>query len=555
MPFTSPFKDLDIPTNVDVWSLVFDRKDVPFPTSKRVMTCAENTKLSHTWDQIRAASIDFGQGMKDMWKWKKGEVLALYTPNSIDTPIVTLGAIWAGAVVSPANPLYTVEELTFQLKDSGAKAIITQAPFLKTAVEAAKKAGIPNDRIILIGQHSDPSKKFKHFRNIKCVDFPARFRKANINPEKDLVFLVYSSGTTGLPKGVCLTHLNVVSNILQSADVDGRYWSATGGLDGEGDKFLGVLPFFHIYGLTCALFMCLYLGWEMFVVERFDLEKALQTIQDQRITGFYVSPPVVLAFGKSPLVDKYDLSTLKVMHSGAAPLTSELTEAVWQRLKIPVKQGYGLSESSPVVTCQTVDEWAKFMGSCGKMMPNMEAKLVDEQGKEVADGEVGELWIKGPNVFKGYYKNPERTKEAFSEDGYFKTGDMFHIDKHGNMYCVDRLKELIKYKGFPVPPAELEGLILGHSDVTDVCVIGVEDHSQATEVPRAYVVLRPGVQANDNKAQEIVDYVAKQVAPHKKLRGGVRFVAEVPKSPSGKILRRLLRDKVRQEERAAGSKL
>lgn len=143
-----------------------------------------------------------------------------------------------------------------------------------------------------------------------------------------------------------------------------------------------------LQGLTCALFMCLYLGWEMFVVERFDLELALQTIQDQRITAFYVSPPIVLAFGKSPLVDKYDLSTLKVMHSGAAPLTSELTEAVWQRLKIPVKQGYGLSESSPVVTCQTVDEWAKFMGSCGKMMPNMEAKLVDEEGREVADGEV-----------------------------------------------------------------------------------------------------------------------------------------------------------------------
>jgi len=191
--------------------------------------------------------------------------------------------------------------------------------------------------------------------------------------------------------------------------------------------------------------MSIYEGWQLIVLERFDLHKALQAIEKYRITFAYIPPPVVLAFSKHPDVEKYDLSSLKVLHSGAAPLTRELTEAVWNRLKVPVKQGFGLSETSAVVCCQTVDEWAKFMGSVGKIMPNMEAKIVDEHGKEVPEGEAGELWLKGPNVFPGYFKNPERTKEAFSPDGFFKTGDIFRRDKHGNYYCVDRVKELIKY--------------------------------------------------------------------------------------------------------------
>jgi acyl-CoA synthetase (AMP-forming)/AMP-acid ligase II len=181
------------------------------------------------------------------------------------------------------------------------------------------------------------------------------------------------------------------------------------------------------------------------MMEKFDFEKALQLVESYRITYMYIPPPIVLAFGKHPLVDKYDLTSLKALHSGAAPLTKELTEAVWQKLKIPVKQGYGLSETSPVVSTQAIEEWARFMGSVGKLMPNMEAKIVDEDGKEVADGEAGELWVKGPNVFKGYLDNPEKTREAFSPCGCFKTGDIFTRDKYGNYYCVDRLKELIKY--------------------------------------------------------------------------------------------------------------
>jgi len=351
------------------------------------MTCSE-TGRTYSWADLRSASIEFGKGLRALWKWKKGDVLALYTPNSIDTPIVTLGAIWAGGIVSPANPLYTVEELSFQLKDSGAKAIVTQKPYLKIAVEAAHKVGIPENRIILIGSSQDISRRHRHFTSIQSTGYTGQYAKTPIRPKEDLAFLVYSSGTTGLPKGVCLTHHNIVANILQAEYVEGSQWAPHGGYDGKGEKQLGVLPFFHIYGLTCVVLSSVYSGWQLVVLERFDMEKALQAIQNYRITFMYIPPPVVLAFGKHPSVDKYDLSSLKVLHSGAAPLTKELTEGVWNRLKVPVKQGYGLSETSPVSHCQRVYEWAKFMGSVGKLLPNMEAMIVDENGKEVSDGEV-----------------------------------------------------------------------------------------------------------------------------------------------------------------------
>ncbi|KAL1877094.1 hypothetical protein VTK73DRAFT_8902 [Phialemonium thermophilum] len=554
MPHSSSFPSLNIP-DVDLWTFLCERKEKPFPDDKEIFTEAE-TDRTYTYSHLRNAAYDFGRGLRELWGWKKGQVLVIYTPNSIDTAVVTLGALWAGGVISPANPLYTVEELTFQLKNSKAKALVTQRPFLDVACQAARNAGIPENRIILVGNNKgDISGPFRHFSNIRGNGADRWRPDVEINAKDDLAFVVYSSGTTGLPKGVCLTHRNMVANVVQFSYVDGSEYRPYGGLDGKGDKLLGVLPLFHIYGLTCLVLSPVALGWHTILMERFHLEKALQLIQKYKITFSYVPPPIVLAFGKDPAVDNYDLTSLRVLHSGAAPLTKELTEAVWNRLKTPVKQGYGLSETSPITHAQRTEEWAKFMGSVGKLFPNMEAKIVDENGNEVAEGKPGELWLKGPNVFKGYLDNPEMTRAAFSLCGFFKTGDVFVRDKWGNYYCVDRLKELIKYKGFPVPPAELEGLLLGHDDVVDVCVIGVEDRAQATEVPRAYVVLKRGVPATESKAAELVEWLAKRVAPHKKLRGGVRFVDQVPKSPSGKILRRIVRDQAKKEVREAAAKL
>lgn len=338
-------------------------------------------------------------------------------------------------------------------------------------------------------------------------------------------------------------------------------------------------------------------GSKCVIMSKWDLEKACQLIQRYRLTCAYVPPPIVLALSKQPVVSHYDLSSIRWINAAAAPVSRELVDAVWARLKIGVEQGYGLLETSPTCTTQFVDEWSTFQGSVGKLFPNMTAKIVDPDGNEVPQGKVlcpicalfalgvtadlglqtGELLLKGPYVFQGYWKRPDLQKEVFTNDGWFKTGDVFCIDDKGNFYITDRIKELIKYsksslllclmfpachdlltgvvEGFQVPPAELENKLPRHEKILDVCVIGVWSKEEHTEVPRAYVVLKPGNGASDELAQEISAWLSTRVAPPKRLRGGVRFIKTIPKTPSGKILRRVIKDQVKREEAELVAKL
>jgi 4-coumarate--CoA ligase len=475
-------------------------------------------------------------------------VLALYTPNSIDMPAIVWGTHFAGGIISPANPAYTVEELAFQLRNSGAKALATQLPLIDNARKAAQRVGLPEDRIILLGDGQDTKSRFRHFAFLgEKADLSRHGRVKITNPAKELSFLAYSSGTTGLPKGVMLTHRNLVSNILMSV-------AARSSITSE-DRLLAFLPFYHIYGLTGLLHQSLYRGLTCIVMEKFDLEQFCQLVQQHKITYSYVVPPVILGLSKHPIVDKYDLSSLRMMTSAAAPLTKELVHAAYKRLGIPITQAYGLSETSPSTHVQPAELWDSTVGSVGRLLSNQTAKYVSVNEKEVPVGEVGELWVKGPNVFAGYWKNEKATANALTVDGYFKTGDIGYQDEDGNFYITDRIKELIKYKGFQVPPAELEGVLLSHDKVNDVAVLGVQRDDLATEVPIAYVVPRPGATAGPQLEKEIVDFMALKVANHKKLRGGVRFVDEIPKSAAGKILRRVLKEKYQQEEKKGASKL
>lgn len=308
----------------------------------------------------------------------------------------------------------------------------------------------------------------------------------------------------------------------------------------------------------------MHFGMEMVVMPRFDMETFCQTVQNKKITVVFLAPPVVLNLSKSPIVDKYDLSSIRMMNSGAAPLTKELVEAMYARIKVPVKQGYGLSETSPTTHMQPWNTWRTKMGSVGPLLANQEAKYMDAEEKEVPVGETGELWIKGPNIFMGYLNNEEGTKNALTDDGYFKTGDVGYQDKDGDFYITDRVKELIKYKGFQVPPAELEGYLQSHEKIEDAAVIGVYDEAQATEVPRAYIVPSngseategsDGVRRNEQLANEITEWMKVKTANHKHLRGGIRFIKEVPKSASGKILRRLLKEDALKEGKTMKAKL
>ena len=381
-----------------------------------------------------------------------------------------------------------MEELAFQLQNSGAKALATQLPLIENARKAARKIGLPENRIILLGNGKDATSQFRHFTSLGEKTGLSRHGRVKVNnPAKELAFLAYSSGTTGLPKGVMLTHRNMVSNILMLT-------AARSSITSE-DRLMAFLPFYHIYGLTGLLHQSLYRGLTCIVMEKFDLEQFCKLVQQHKITYSYVVPPVILGLSKHPIVDKYDLSSLKVMTSAAAPLTKELVHAAYKRLGIPITQAYGLSETSPSTHVQPEELWESTVGSVGRLLSNQTAKYVSVNEKEVPVGEVGELWVKGPNVFAGYWKNEKATANALTSDGYFKTGDIGYQDKDGNFYITDRIKELIKYKGFQVPPAELEGLLLSHDKVNDVAVLGVQRDDLATEVPIAYVVPRPGTSA------------------------------------------------------------
>ncbi|KHO00638.1 4-coumarate-CoA ligase 2 [Metarhizium album ARSEF 1941] len=538
MPIQSDWT-VDIPV-IDIWSMYFEQpKEYP---DNHVLLVDGDTDRSYTFNDIKTGSVEFGKGLKQMFNWKKGDILGFFTPNCIDTPIVTYGLHWAGGIASPANPTYTADELARQLLDSKATALITQTPFLETAVKAARKVHIPLERVILMGDGRDGAGGHKHWTEITAKGAWFQPKRTVLDPKKDLAYLVYSSGTTGLPKGVMLTHSNVVSNAYQASRLDAKT------LNWDSDKHLGVLPFFHIYGLSVTLNVTMQTGSAMIVLPKFDIEKACKLIEKHSITFMYVPPPIVLALGKHPVVDKYDMKSIRWINSGAAPLGVDLVEAVWKRLSIGVKQGYGLSETSPVTHSQLADEWWKFQGSVGRLLPLVEAKIVDENGKELPRGEAGEILLKGPNVFHGYWNRPDMNKETFTEDGWYKTGDVGYACKRGHFYITDRMKELIKYKGFQVPPAELEAKLLGREDINDVCVIGVWDNDQHTEVPRAYVVVRPDVEETDELKQDIINWLGERVGPPKRLRGGVRFTKEIPKSQSGKILRRVLKDQVKKEE-------
>ncbi len=422
----------------------------------------------------------------------RGDVVALVGPNSAEWAIAYHAILRAGGVVTPMHPLLTPEERGRQEGNAGAKLLIDDAPSL---VAKAKPGAKPAE--------------------------------AGVDPE-DLAVLPYSSGTTGLMKGVMLTHRNLVANIEQA-------WSSMPIADD--DVLVGLLPFFHIYGQTVVLNLGLAKGATIVTMPRFDLDELLDIIEDHGVTWLHVAPPVILALATAPQVEGRDFSQLKLVISGAAPLDAELAQRAESRIGAPIRQGYGLTELSPVShksRLARVEETPP--GSVGALIPNTEARVVDpETGDDVAVGEEGEIWVRGPQVMRGYLNNPEATAETLIEDGWLRTGDIGRVDENGFFYVVDRLKELIKYKGYQVPPAELEAVLVSHPKVRDAGVIGMRTED-GEEAPMGCVVTHGEVEAG-----ELLDYVAERVAPYKKLRR-IEFVNEIPKSASGKILRRMLRE-------------
>jgi acyl-CoA synthetase (AMP-forming)/AMP-acid ligase II len=451
--------------------------------------------------------------------FRKADVFAIYSSNLPEYAVIFHAVSLLGGVNTTINPLYTAVELTRQLKDAGACYLVTAAPFVEKAEQAARDAGLRE--VFVFGEPSFTS----------LLDSAGDPPRVTIDPLNDLVVMPYSSGTTGLPKGVMLTHYNLVANALQSVVL---------GLT-ERDTMIGVLPFFHIYGMVVIMNLSLHIGATVVTMPRFDLEQFLQTLAKYRVTFAPVVPPIVLALAKNPLVDNYDLSRLRILFSGAAPLGANVANAASTRLSCEVHQGYGMTETSPVTHAARAGTAGLKAASIGPPVPNTEAKIVDvATGAELGVDEQGEICVRGPQVIKGYLNRPDATAAMIDSDGWLHTGDVGYADADGCFFVVDRVKELIKYKGLQIAPAELEAVLLAHPSVADAAVVPFAD-DEAGQVPKAFVVLKSEVTAD-----QLMCFVAARVAPYKKLRS-LEVTDQIPRSPSGKILRRVLveRDQAR----------
>jgi acyl-CoA synthetase (AMP-forming)/AMP-acid ligase II len=452
--------------------------------------------------------------------FKKGEVFGILSPNCPEYAIAFHAIATLGGIVTPINPLYTRYEIAHQLKDSGARFLVTVPGCCDKVDEAAQDAGI--EELFVFGSAPGATS----FDSL-LVD-NGRAEQVEIDPYKDLIALPYSSGTTGLPKGVMLTHHNLVANICQMEGL--RYFYET-------DTLICVLPLFHIYGLVVVLNMGLYTGATIVLMPRFDLESFLKAAQDYEVTLAHLVPPIVLMLSKNPIVDNYKLPNLKTIFSGAAPLGEELTRACMDRLGCTIRQGYGMTETSPVTHSSPAPPAMLKFGSVGVPAPNTECKVIDlETGTPVGANERGEICVRGPQIMTGYLNNPEATARTIDPERWLHTGDIGYADEDGHFFIVDRAKELIKYKGLQVAPAELEAVLLTHPCVADAAVIPCAD-DEAGEVPKGIIVLK-----QPSEPSAILDFVAERVAPHKRIRH-LEFVDQIPKSPSGKILRRVLVEK------------
>ncbi|KZP31139.1 phenylacetyl-CoA ligase [Athelia psychrophila] len=545
-----------IPDNLSIPQFILDTQHAIRPSrppqSPWVIEDATSKKVGYEELQSRVRGL--ANALSSRWNIGENDVVCLFSPNHIDYPV----ALWAvhrlGGVVTPSNPAYTVDELVYQLELTKAKLVITTAAVVETASAAARKVGLTPDRIILLtpeaSQHCTVDTLVREGLSQK-QQFRERTLTAGEGKTK-LALLSFSSGTTGKPKAVAITHYAVIANIIQMAvHQKGRFQ--------PGDVSLAVLPFFHIYGLVVTMHYSLFCGATVTVIDKFSFLPFLKSITRHRITHLFLVPPHAVLLCKHPAAKDFDLSHVKYCMSGAAPLSAELTA---QLLKVipnaSVGQGYGMTETCTSISMYPVSQHIGTVGSAGEILPGIEFRVLKEDGQLAGPGEPGELMVKGPSNALGYFLNEKATKETFI-DGWVRTGDEVIIKGDREIYIVDRLKEIMKVNGSQVSPAELEGLLLDHQDVADVCVVGIPDEFSG-EVPMAYVVISPktlervgsDAQALTKLKTDLMLYVAERKISYKHLKD-VEFVPTIPKNPSGKLLRRVMRDmaKASRETRKA----
>ncbi len=507
MVFRSPWPSLEPYVQMRVPELIGATVE-RLPDKVALMT-AEGQ--AYTYGEFWAGVRGMARALQDEGV-RKGDVVAIYAPNSVEYAVALHGALMAGATVTTLNPLYREREVEHQLNDAGAKVVFTLAP-LVSMVEGLR------EHMPKVEQIRELESAWEMARGAAGAPDDVR-----IDPMKDIAVLPYSSGTTGLPKGVMLSHQNLTANIRQTLAL---------GMTAEDGVVLDFLPFYHIYGMMVLLNCGLAIGATQIILPRFEPEAAMSLIQQHRVTDLFFVPPVVLALVNQPRLGEFDLSSLRFLMSGAAPLPAEVGRQAAEKLDCIVMQGYGMTESSPITNVNPLE--APRDGTVGPPVSDTLEKIVSlDSGEELVPGEVGELLVYGPQVMQGYWNNPDASRETLTSDGWLRTGDIASADPDGYVRIHDRKKEMIKYKGYQVAPAELESVLMEHPGVRDAAVIPKAD-LEAGEVPKAFIVPR----GNDVDLNEVAAFVAERVAPYKKIRE-IEFVEAIPKNPSGKILRRQL---------------
>jgi acyl-CoA synthetase (AMP-forming)/AMP-acid ligase II len=535
MTIASPFPDVQIP-ELSVYDFVFGTVEAADQDSIAIVDSARAAQTSY---QELIAGINAFAGALAQRGVGAGQVVALFAPNSLHFAIAFHAILRAGATATPINALYRESEVAAQLVDSGATTLITIAALLDCAKSAAAQSDLADSQIIVLDGPGLADCGYANAEDLISAGCPVPH--VEFDPATHVAVLPYSSGTTGRPKGVMLTHRNLVANLAQIAP----------GQDLRSDDVvIAVVPLFHIYGLA-MLNATLRARARLVTMPAFELSVFLDAIDRYGCTFGVIAPPVAVALAKHPIVDSYSLSSLTTMVSAAAPLDAALGNAVAERIGCRVLQAYGMTELSPASHITPRDGGQGSVGvvapllSCGWGVPNLVTKIVDvNSGAEIARPEeglsaAGELRVKGPNVMMGYHHNEEATRDTFDADGFLQTGDLARVDAAGCVYIVDRLKELIKYKGYQVPPAELEAVLLTHPEIVDAAVIGVADDEAGGEVPKAFVVKKTNATL---AAPDVMSFVACRVAPYKKIRH-VEFIEQIPKSAAGKILRANLRSR------------
>ncbi|MFT4633397.1 MAG: acyl-CoA synthetase (AMP-forming)/AMP-acid ligase II [Candidatus Pseudothioglobus sp.] len=511
---SSPLPDVDIP-NVTITAHVL-RKAIELADHVAIRDAAGIS--SYTYSELSAAIYALAGGLAARGI-KPGKVVGLMAPNLPEYAVVFHGVAVAGAAVTTINPTYGWQEVMHQLKDAGATILFTVPMFAETALKAIE--GTDVIEVIIIGDAPPGTTAMADV-------FGDPIEQVAVDAATHTVVLPYSSGTTGLPKGVMLSHRNLVANIEQCIHAI-RYQ--------QNEVALAALPFFHIYGMQVLMNGLISNGVTTITMPRFDMVEALQAVQDFKITRFFAVPPIIIGLASAPIVDNYDISSVRQVFSGAAPLGAELAAKAAARLGCEVVQGFGMTELSPVSHATVEGDYRP--GTSGVTVSNTESRIVDpDTGEDRPVGERGELWVRGPQIMTGYLNNPTATAETIDADGWLHTGDIAIIDEHGHMSIVDRMKELIKFKGFQVAPAELEALIITHPKVADVAVIGVPD-DEAGEVPKAFVAVVPGQEIT---LKEIQALVSENLVSYKQIKQ-LEVIDAIPKSAAGKILRKELRNR------------